>query len=344
MHASTGGKALQPRTVLMASPPYENLVLSTSELEMRAEDLSMRKMHRESAAVFRQLVNMGRTAEQQNYYAGKLAEEEGRPHDGLGYFEQAKPWFSSGQADLLPVVQHYMSDNLEDDALTLIETCADEPRSEELTKLEATLLTRTLSDTQIQEFIKDCGHFPKSCMPLKICFVQHSTAADAGRRKLLLRAFDAWVIASQGAVSYVETHDSKRANITMEWRPFNRKTDQEAHGVRVMGLTQFEAGENKHVRYADICLHLVSGSGYKFGTDYATCLHEIGHALGIWEHPKKAASVMISQHSQDVDKLPQMDQRLIFALYHRPEAQLASADQWRSHADLSTSAHVRNIE
>ena len=348
-HATISGAALQPRAVLqphavLMSPAYERLIPSTSELEMRAEDLSIRKMHRQSAAIFQQLVNVARTAEQQMYYAGRLAVEEGRPHDGLGYFEQAKPWFSSGQADLVPLVQQYMADNLEDDALTLIETCAPEPRSEELCKLKTKLLQRTMTDAQIQEFIKGCGTFPKSLMPLKICFVQRATGADQARRKLVLRAFQAWTVASDGAVSFVETHDQTHANIKIGWRPYIKKADDLGHGHKVLGKTMYHVEEDHHVVGADICLHLMNDARFKFGTDYATCLHEIGHALGIWNHPDKAGSVMIASHSEDVNGLPQMDRRLILALYGRPEAQLATPDQWRAHADLTTSARVRTVD
>jgi hypothetical protein len=141
------------------------------------------------------------------------------------------------------------------------------------------------------------------------------TACLTGDPQLARWAFNAWQAASQGRLHFVETQVRSTAQIPVEW---------DAPSSGHYGET---VGKEVHIR---IAADGVKDPLLRDTIVYLTCLHEIGHALGL-RHTANFEDAMYNfQYGGDIPEY--------FARYRR---KLLSRDDIRKNSGLSVEDRAR---
>jgi tetratricopeptide (TPR) repeat protein len=175
------------------------------------------------------------------------------------------------------------------------------------------------------------GHFP-----LKV-FVDNGAAVPnfkSAYRDEFLEALSAWSLASQSKVTFMIVPDSGSADITCAWtaNPYEVRpsgTDVEQGICLTQAFANKRAGGKSLIAKADLRICIIDRETSKPLSDddmKKTCLHELGHALGLRGHSSNNHDIMFFSVSPTVwPVLSKRDKATLLRLYEAYSPQTAAA-------------------
>jgi predicted Zn-dependent protease len=135
---------------------------------------------------------------------------------------------------------------------------------------------------------------------------------------IMVTAFDEWIKTSQGRLSWQRVASPEQANIVITWTAVRMERPEGTEA----GLTKTTTRMNPVTRegvIAKVNMHIVTQLPGRMFTDAdikKTCLHEIGHALGLQGHSPNAGDIMYYAISpRQKPALTDRDQATINDLY-----------------------------
>jgi tetratricopeptide (TPR) repeat protein len=165
--------------------------------------------------------------------------------------------------------------------------------------------------------------WPPSSMPIRV-FVRPGTAVPSFKPEfdsILVRAFKDWETGSDDKVKFSFVDNPANANIECRWSADPSQLSNSAEA----GETKLVLKKSDIVRASIVILTvpLVSALPLTGNRLRMTCLHEIGHALGLTGHTRNPDDVMFySSHIADTwFDLSQRDKNTIVRLYSVPASQ-----------------------
>ena len=157
----------------------------------------------------------------------------------------------------------------------------------------------------------------KDSMPLSVCIegADSHNGAQAQYISILKNAFRDWVMASEGMISVTFVEDPSKAAITCKWSKDISKFKNSSEAAN----TKIYAGKSGLTKGEIEILTISSSDGSPITENQAraTCLHEVGHVLGLTGHSSNANDAMyMSASLQDRwAMLSSRDKNTIMHLY-----------------------------
>ncbi len=171
---------------------------------------------------------------------------------------------------------------------------------------------------------KLASRWPSNKMPLKV-FFESGTAIQYYRpeyRTMLVNAFNEWTATSGAKLSWTETSHKDDADIVCNWQRDPDKSSSEPGKTWV--YPDFERSNGiTGIQHATITIftmrpNRITAVGMVPINDTEareTCLHEVGHALGLCGHSPNANDIMWACGSIYLSGLSARDKNTIFRLY-----------------------------
>lgn len=261
---------------------------------------------------------------------GLVLETMGNLEGAVAEFNKALSFDATMSSATLNIAEAYKQSGQIDLAVTYLKKFINEhPESPQIESAEATLKTLrhskpmsgSITTTDYLDSVAPKGVYcwPLKRMPIRFC-IEAGSAVDGYRdsfRQIAFRSLREWIEAANHHLTWKLVQDPKEADITISWT--SSKADF-PHGTE-QGITKLLFTRTHAITHADIkiCTVPVYGESNEILSDEAmrlTCLHEIGHALGINGHSPNNNDVMFfCERAFPVTALSQRDKLTIARLY-----------------------------
>lgn len=189
-----------------------------------------------------------------------------------------------------------------------------------LTSRQSSFLTAG-QDNYLEAVSQD-GNFRWSVerMPIRV-FISDGGSVAGYRpefRKMIADAFNEWCSNSHGLVSWTQVNNPRLADVVCTWtnNPTIKPGSVEAGQTRTLVQTNRETGEGRIVTAQISILTQFMGQPFSNENMYKTCLHEVGHALGLQGHSDVPSDIMYPtvNHTQTA-QLKARDLNTLTSLY-----------------------------
>lgn len=136
---------------------------------------------------------------------------------------------------------------------------------------------------------------------------------EHSKKALMKQAFSAWTKATNGKIVFKYVQNPKDANIKVK---FVRDIYDVTGNKTTIGQTYHES-RGEYMVFAQITISERSPNGALFRNDavYRVMVHEIGHALGIFDHSQDKMSIMYYSKASRNQTITQSDINYISKLY-----------------------------
>ncbi|MDZ4837196.1 MAG: matrixin family metalloprotease [Candidatus Melainabacteria bacterium] len=137
-------------------------------------------------------------------------------------------------------------------------------------------------------------------------------------RKMIADAFNEWCNNSRGLLKWRQVNDPRQADVVCTWtnNPTIKPGSVEAGQTRTLVQTNRDTGEGRIVTAQISILTELMGRQFSNENMYKTCLHEVGHALGLQGHSDVPSDIMYPTVNQtQIAKLKSRDLNTLTRLY-----------------------------
>lgn len=162
--------------------------------------------------------------------------------------------------------------------------------------------------------------WPANNLPLRV-YIGDGDNVSAYRpqyKQLMRDAFNAWMEAANGKLSWQEVSDPRQADIVTTWSDDISIRNGQLEAGRTTAITELDRRtRQRYLRAAEI--RILTRIGRKIFTEddiRKTTLHEVGHALGLQGHSRTSSDIMYASLSRSqVPYLQDRDATTIKRLY-----------------------------
>lgn len=157
-------------------------------------------------------------------------------------------------------------------------------------------------------------------MPLRV-YIADGSGVSAYRpqfKQLMREAFNSWMQAAAGKLSWVEVSDPRQADIITNWSDSISIRNGQLEAGRTTAVTQTDrlTGERSLVAAEVKILTRIGAKVFSDDEIRKTTLHEVGHALGLQGHSHLSSDIMYASLSRNqVPFLQDRDAATISLLY-----------------------------
>jgi predicted Zn-dependent protease len=136
---------------------------------------------------------------------------------------------------------------------------------------------------------------------------------DHPKKDLMKKAFGAWTKATNGKIVFKYIDNPKQAHIKVN---FVRDIYDLTGDKTAIGLTRHQS-QGEYMIFAEIIISERSPNGALFRNDavYRVMVHEIGHAIGIFEHAPAKESIMYYSKASRYATITKYDVDYVKRLY-----------------------------
>lgn len=172
--------------------------------------------------------------------------------------------------------------------------------------------------------------WPLDKMPLKV-YIEDGSGTPGYRDyypDMMRKAFNEWQEKTNGKVSWQEVFSPQQANITCVWTAVAKPNGpgvEAGETKSTVGVNRF-TGEQVIMRSRISVLTSLMGRNFSDTDTYKTCLHEVGHAIGMEGHSNQPSDIMYAVlNDAQTPYLKDRDINTITALYSEATRHLAQA-------------------
>ena len=172
--------------------------------------------------------------------------------------------------------------------------------------------------------------WPLDKMPLKV-YIEDGTGTPGYRDyypDMMRKAFSEWQEKTNGKVSWQEVSSPQEANITCTWTAVAKPNGpgvEAGETKSTVGINRF-TGEQVIMHSRISVLTSLMGRNFSDTDTYKTCLHEVGHAIGMEGHSNNPGDIMYAVlNDAQTPFLKDRDINTISALYSEATRHLAQA-------------------
>ncbi len=166
------------------------------------------------------------------------------------------------------------------------------------------------------------NQWPSNKIPLKV-YIQPDSKARGFRPEfpeIARKAFITWYNASQKKLSFDFIDNAEMADIAVEWTEGPLRSGDEEHERMKAGLTTTErSSRDDKIKHARVQIRTVQAYSKQPEPEErikATCLHEVGHSLGLNGHSTNPSDIMyFGNSSRQLPGLTHRDKATIARLY-----------------------------
>jgi predicted Zn-dependent protease len=157
-------------------------------------------------------------------------------------------------------------------------------------------------------------------MLLKI-YIEKKSSVSGFRKaypKIFSQCIEEWINAAGGKLAWTETNNRELADITCDWQTLAEEKSSRAEGGVTKSSTIKAADGRNTMAHADITIFTKTLSGMNKSDDEIrlTCLHEVGHSLGLIGHSSSNRDIIFfSTAPTQQSTLSERDRRTIAQLY-----------------------------
>lgn len=172
--------------------------------------------------------------------------------------------------------------------------------------------------------------WPAAQLPLKV-FIQDGSGVEGYREsypEFMRSAFNEWQNLSNQRITWREVTNPAEADIICSWTAevTPRGIGVEAGQTQTIIQRNYFTGAGRIVSARIKVLTSANGQTFNDADAYKTCLHEVGHALGLQGHSSTASDIMYPVlNRRQTPYLKQRDVNTIAALYQPRETYTALA-------------------
>lgn len=144
-------------------------------------------------------------------------------------------------------------------------------------------------------------------LPIKVCITSPPVSCVDFKRNCI-EALETWMGALEGRLRYTLVNEKEKADICLNLDDLTKQGDY--RGITSYGPSESDwLAESDFLRRADVTVYLLDRFGTVQNEEMIlyTCLHEIGHALGITAHSTNNKDVMFYIIRSDAPRLTLSD-------------------------------------
>lgn len=160
--------------------------------------------------------------------------------------------------------------------------------------------------------------WPAERLPLKVYIEDGSNVPgyQSDFPQILKSAFDAWCRISNGHISWRQVNNPRQADLVCRWTDITKRKGEGVEAGATRMLMETRKGGDVVVRGEISLLTTVYGRPFSHSDMVKTCLHEVGHSLGLQGHSNVPGDIMYpSVNRNQVAYLTERDANTINRLY-----------------------------
>lgn len=306
---------------------------ATRDAYLQAQSMCKYKYYQAAAQKLAEVTSAVPRFAQAHYDYGKVLSKLGKNADAIKQFQEAEQYTQNDASMLYRLGSEFQQLGQRADAIRLYERYVfmvpDGPYGsyaknalEEMKREDARFSTQTDSrgkDSYIEEELNGrtpWHRFQRSQMPIRV-YVNGGLGVTGYQEiydDILKQSFQEWQAASRGLISFRFVSNPEEKQLEVIWTndvfDFENPTE--------LGISSTRASGHRIVS-SRIKIQTMDKEGKMPAGLKGTCLHEIGHAIGLMQHSPEPSDIMFRLSSKERTRLTSRDASTLVSLYSLPD-------------------------